>query len=51
MAQRASVTDIPSLDRLLNSHAPNDDLLLAELRQRIQQAQEGMKETVGEVEA
>ena len=39
------------LDRLLNSHAPNDDLLLAELRQRIQQAQEGMKAAAGEVEA
>jgi radical SAM superfamily enzyme YgiQ (UPF0313 family) len=39
------------LDRLLNSHVPCDDLLFAELRQRIEQAQEGMRVTVEEVEA
>jgi radical SAM superfamily enzyme YgiQ (UPF0313 family) len=38
------------LDRLMNSPVRNDDLLLAELRQRIQQAQEGMKAAAGEVE-
>jgi len=39
------------LDRMLNSHVPDDDLLLAELRQRIEQAQEGMKAANEEVEA
>jgi radical SAM superfamily enzyme YgiQ (UPF0313 family) len=39
------------LDRLLNSHVLGDDLLLAELRQKIEQAQEGMKAAAGEVEA
>jgi anaerobic magnesium-protoporphyrin IX monomethyl ester cyclase len=39
------------LDRILNSNAPNDDLLITELRQKIEQAQEGMNATVGEVEA
>jgi anaerobic magnesium-protoporphyrin IX monomethyl ester cyclase len=39
------------LDRLKNSNLTGDDLLLRELRQRIEQAQEGMKESVEEVEA
>jgi len=39
------------LDRLLKSQVPSDDLLMAELRQRIEQAQEGMKAAVKEVEA
>ena len=39
------------LDRLTNSKVASDDLQLGELRQRIEQAQEGMKEAVEEVEA
>jgi len=39
------------LERLLNSHVPGDDLLAAELRQRIEQAQEEMKAAAEEVEA
>jgi hypothetical protein len=39
------------LDKLLNSVVPRDDLVFAELRQRIEQAQEGMKAAVEEVEA
>jgi radical SAM superfamily enzyme YgiQ (UPF0313 family) len=39
------------LDRLVNSGTPGDDVLLAELRQRIERAQEGMKATVEELEA
>jgi len=39
------------LDRMLNSHVSNDNALLIELRQKIEQAQEGMKATAGEVEA
>jgi anaerobic magnesium-protoporphyrin IX monomethyl ester cyclase len=39
------------LDRLMNAEAPGDGLVLGELRQRIAQAQEGMKTTVEEVEA
>jgi anaerobic magnesium-protoporphyrin IX monomethyl ester cyclase len=38
------------LDRLLKSQVPSDDLLLAELRQKIDQAQQGMRETTFEVE-
>jgi radical SAM superfamily enzyme YgiQ (UPF0313 family) len=39
------------LDRLMKSSVPNDDVLLAELHQKIDQAEEGMKATVEEVEA
>jgi len=39
------------LDRLAKSEVPSHDLLFAELRQRIVQAQEGMKAAVEEVEA
>jgi radical SAM superfamily enzyme YgiQ (UPF0313 family) len=39
------------LDRLKNAKVPGDDLLLAELRQRIEQAQAGMTAAVEEVEA
>jgi len=39
------------LDRLISSGVPSDDLMLAELRQRIDQAHQGMKATVEEVEA
>jgi radical SAM superfamily enzyme YgiQ (UPF0313 family) len=39
------------LDRLMNSEAPGQVIAQGELRQRIVQAQEGMKATVEEVEA
>jgi hypothetical protein len=39
------------LDQLLNTPVPNDDSLVAELRQSIEQAQEGMRAASGEVEA
>jgi radical SAM superfamily enzyme YgiQ (UPF0313 family) len=39
------------LDRLMNAKVPGDDLLCAELRQKIEQAQEGMKAAAEEVEA
>lgn len=39
------------LDRLLNLQAPGNDSLVAELRQRIEQAREGLKAAVDEVEA
>ncbi|MGA2443624.1 MAG: radical SAM protein [Tepidisphaeraceae bacterium] len=39
------------LNRLLNSDLRTDDLLAAELRQKIEQAQEGMKSAAQEVEA
>src|ERR1035437_1790583 len=39
------------LDRLMNAEAPGQGIAVGELRQRIAQAQEGMKATVEEVEA
>jgi radical SAM superfamily enzyme YgiQ (UPF0313 family) len=39
------------LERLVNSGTPSDHLLFAELRQKIQQAQQGMAAAVEEVEA
>ena len=39
------------LNRLLNSEVPTDDLLLAELRRTIAQAQDGMEAAVAEAEA
>jgi len=39
------------LDRLMNANVTGDDLLIAELRQRIEQAHQGMKAAAEEVEA
>ena len=39
------------LDRMINSHVPSDDRLLAELRAKIDQAQQAMQQTMSEVEA
>jgi hypothetical protein len=39
------------LDRLMNANVTGDDLLIAELRQKIEQAHQGMKAAAEEVEA